>query len=67
MYCKNLACPSQGRFTNRDVQVACNIVDRFIYAFVLGGTLGLLIGFFWRGCCYACIPLLILLCLFFFG
>jgi transposase len=42
MYCKNLACPSQGRFTNRDVQAACNIVDRFICAFVLGGKLGLL-------------------------
>jgi hypothetical protein len=44
MYCANRACPSQGRFTNRDVQAACNIVDRFICAFVLGGKLGLLSG-----------------------
>ena len=42
MYCEQRACPSQGRFTNRDVQAACNIVDRFICAFVLGGKLGLL-------------------------
>ena len=41
MYCENLECPSRGRFTNRDVQAACNIVDRFICAFVLGGTIGL--------------------------
>ena len=42
MYCEQRVCPSQGRFTNRDVQAACNIVDRFICAFVLGGKLGLL-------------------------
>jgi len=40
-YCANLECPSRGRFTNRDVQAACNIVDRFICAFMLGGSLGL--------------------------
>jgi hypothetical protein len=64
MYCEQRVCPSQGRFTNRDVQAACNIVDRFICAFVLGWTLGLLIGFFWRGCCVAYIPLLILFSFF---
>jgi hypothetical protein len=39
VYCPNRACASRGRFMNRDVAAACNIVYRFVCGFLVGGQL----------------------------
>jgi hypothetical protein len=40
VYCANTHCPSGGRFRNRDAAAACNIVNRFLCGFYVGGSLG---------------------------
>jgi hypothetical protein len=39
VYCPNRACASRGRFMNRDVAAASNIVNRFVCGFLVGGQL----------------------------
>ena len=40
VFCPDKACPSGGRFLNRDVAAACNIVHRFASGMFVSGQLG---------------------------
>ena len=41
VYCADKTCASHGRLFNRDVHAACNIVNRWVYEYLVGGELGL--------------------------
>jgi hypothetical protein len=57
VYCKNKLCASRGRFFNRDVNGATNICNRWLYDYVMGGSLGVF---------YAINSILVFFCAHFF-